>query len=223
MGFFCCFGVKSMDLFSLEYIFYSSFFYGLETVEVLRGFSSPRFPIILSPLGGGKWSLVIPPNVGIDIGAVLSLFPDRGEWTHNLLPTFGWGPSKFVSRAHLNEQCNLHKEALKDYSRAIALDPLYTQAWYYRGNLAFNLGRDKVAEDHLSRAIALYYLWEEKVGKGLKPLLIHKAHYERALVRLVLGDKPGAVLDLKVTAKSNQTLLASEAFKALVKIYLHQS
>jgi len=211
-----------MDLFNVEYIFYSCLFYGLETLEVLKGFSSSSFPISLTPLGGGKWSLVIPTNVGIDIGAVLCLFPIGGEWTHNLLPTFGWGPSKFVSRGKLNLEVGLHREAVRDFSRAIALDPLYTQAWYQRGKLAFDLGRDKVAEDHLSRAIALYYLWEKEVGRGLKPLLIHKVHYERALVRLALGDRPGAVLDLKITTKSNQTLLASEAFKALVKIYLHQ-
>ena len=212
-----------MDLFNVEYIFYSSLFYGLETVEILRGFSSPQFPIILSPLGGGKWSLKIPTSVGIDVGAVLSLFPAGGEWAHNLLPTFGWGPGKFVSRGVVNLECNLPREAMKDFSRAIALDPLYIQAWYKRGNAAFSLGRDKVAEDHLSRAISLYYQWEKEVGRGLKPLLIHKAHYERALVRLTLGDRPGARADLQIAAKSHQSLLASEAFKTLVKIYLHQS
>lgn len=212
-----------MDLFNLEYIFYSSLFYGLETVEVLKGLSSPRFPILLTPLGGGKWSLKIPTSVGIDIGKVLCLFPPEGEWTHNLLPTFGWGPSKFVSRGMVNAQCNEHKKALKDFSRAIALNPLYTQAWYQRGKVAYSLGLYKVAENHLSKAICLYYEWEEKVSKGLKPLLIHQAHYERALVWWKLGNPQKAVGDLMTTLKSSQTALSVNAFKTLVKIYLDQS
>ena len=212
-----------MDLSNLEYIFYSSFFYGLETVEVLRGLSSPRFPILLTPLGGGKWSLKIPTDVGIDIGAVLCLFPPEGEWTHNLLPTFGWGPSKFVSRGVINSKCNQHKKALRDFSRAIALNPLYTQAWYQRGKVAYSLGLFKVADDHLSRAVSLYYLWETEVNRGLKPLLIDLAHYERALARWKLGNPHEAVKDLMITLKSSQTALTVKAFKTLVKIYLDQS
>lgn len=212
-----------MDLFNLEYIFYSCFFYGLETVEVLKGLSSPRFPITLTPLGGGKWSLQIPSDVGIDIGTVLCLFPPEGEWTHNLLPTFGWGPGKFVSRGLVNAKCNQKKKAMRDFSRAIALDPLYTQAWYERGKVAFSLGMNKVAEDHLSRAISLYYKWEKEVNRGLKPLFINKAHYERALIRLALENQPEAAKDLKIAAKTCQSLLAEKALKALVQIYLNQS
>ncbi|MDA0634598.1 tetratricopeptide repeat protein [Nonomuraea sp. MCN248] len=88
-----------------------------------------------------------------------------------------------ANRAQLLAGMGRVKEALEDFSAAIAVDPMFPDYYVDRGNLLFKLGL-------YEEALADY----ESALRAGPPL--PEAHYNRAEVFLAQGDVPGALGDL---------------------------
>ncbi|MFI7635278.1 tetratricopeptide repeat protein [Nonomuraea sp. NPDC049400] len=88
-----------------------------------------------------------------------------------------------ANRAQLLAALGHVKEALEDYTAAIALDPAFPDYYLERGNLLFKLGRHEEALADFERAI--------RAGPPLP-----EAYYNRAELRTVRGDIEEALADL---------------------------
>ncbi|MFG1945515.1 tetratricopeptide repeat protein [Nonomuraea sp. NPDC048826] len=88
-----------------------------------------------------------------------------------------------ANRAQLLTGLGLAKEALEDYSAAIAADPMFPDYYVDRGNLLFKLGRYAEALADYESAL--------RVGPPLP-----EAFYNRAEVRVVQEDMAEALADL---------------------------
>lgn len=88
-----------------------------------------------------------------------------------------------ANRAQLLAAMGRAKEALEDFSAAIAIDPMFPDSYLERGNLLVKLGRHTEALADYESAL--------QVGPPLP-----EAHYNRAEVRVVQGDHEGALADL---------------------------
>ncbi|MEV4841380.1 tetratricopeptide repeat protein [Nonomuraea sp. NPDC049486] len=88
-----------------------------------------------------------------------------------------------ANRAQLLAGLGRTKEALEDFSAAIAVDPMFPDYYVDRGNLLFKLGRH-------AEALADY---ESALAAG-PPL--PEAHYNRAELRIAQDDVTGALADL---------------------------
>ncbi|GAA2683115.1 hypothetical protein GCM10010412_068700 [Nonomuraea recticatena] len=88
-----------------------------------------------------------------------------------------------ANRAQLLAALGHTKEALEDYSAAIAIDPVFPDHYLDRGNLWFSLGRNEEALADYQSAIAM------------SPPL-PEAYYNRAEVRIALGEQEAALADL---------------------------
>ncbi|MEV2270390.1 tetratricopeptide repeat protein [Nonomuraea africana] len=88
-----------------------------------------------------------------------------------------------ANRAQLLAALGHTKEALEDYSAAIAIDPAFPDHYLDRGNLWFSLGRHEEALADYQSAIAM------------SPPL-PEAYYNRAEVRIALGEEEAALADL---------------------------
>ncbi|PZG19626.1 tetratricopeptide repeat protein [Nonomuraea aridisoli] len=88
-----------------------------------------------------------------------------------------------ANRAQLLAALGRAKEALDEYSAAVALDPGFPDHVLERGNLLFRLGRHDEALADFERAM--------RAGPPLP-----EAYYNRAEVRTVRGDDEGALADL---------------------------
>ncbi|MEV0236190.1 tetratricopeptide repeat protein [Nonomuraea sp. NPDC050786] len=88
-----------------------------------------------------------------------------------------------ANRAQLLAALGHVKEALEDYTAAIALDPAFPDYYLERGNLLFKLGRHEEALADFERAI--------RAGPPLP-----EAYYNRAELRTVRGEMEEALADL---------------------------
>ncbi|MEV1175181.1 tetratricopeptide repeat protein, partial [Nonomuraea sp. NPDC049784] len=88
-----------------------------------------------------------------------------------------------ANRAQLLAALGHVKEALEDYTAAIALDPAFPDYYLERGNLLFKLSRHEEALADFERAI--------RAGPPLP-----EAYYNRAELRTVRGDIEEALADL---------------------------
>ncbi|KAB8190839.1 tetratricopeptide repeat protein [Nonomuraea phyllanthi] len=88
-----------------------------------------------------------------------------------------------ANRAQLLAALGHVKEALEDYTAAIALDPAFPDHYLERGNLLFKLGRHDEALGDFERAM--------RAGPPLP-----EAHYNRAELRTVRGEIDDALADL---------------------------
>ncbi len=86
---------------------------------------------------------------------------------------------------HLYGDAELYRQAERDFGRAIALEPTFSQVLYDRGLLRWReLGDGAGAEADLTRVLELRPDWAE-------------AWFNRALAREVVGDLPGALADFQ--------------------------
>ncbi|WP_433431660.1 tetratricopeptide repeat protein [Nonomuraea sp. CA-141351] len=99
-----------------------------------------------------------------------------------------------ANRAQLLAALGHVKEALEDYTAAIALDPAFPDYYLERGNLLFKLGRHEEALADFERAI--------RAGPPLP-----EAYYNRAELRTVRGDIEEALADLARVIELDPTYL----------------
>lgn len=97
--------------------------------------------------------------------------------------------------------------ALRNYDRAISLDPNYAPAYYNRGLFRYQLGEREGALSDYNRALSL------EPGNAL-------AHYNRGIVRYELGDKSGAVADYSEAIALNPTLTLAYYNRGIARYYL---
>ncbi|MFI6179275.1 tetratricopeptide repeat protein [Nonomuraea sp. NPDC051191] len=88
-----------------------------------------------------------------------------------------------ANRAQLLAMLGHPKEALEDYTAAIAIDPAFPDTYLERGNLLFGLGLTEEALADYERAM--------RAGPPLP-----EAYYNRAELRTVRGEVAGALADL---------------------------
>ncbi|NEQ97469.1 MAG: tetratricopeptide repeat protein [Cyanothece sp. SIO2G6] len=92
------------------------------------------------------------------------------------------------------------REAQSDFSQAVQLNPKLGDAYYYRGNIRYQLGDRQGALDDYTEAIVLLPLQSEAALK---------AYVNRGSVRGDLGDETGAIEDYSIAIQADPSMAAA--------------
>jgi len=116
---------------------------------------------------------------------------------------------KLVIKGPTDRDNKNYEAAIADYSKEIALDPGYSDAWYYRGQVKSVLGRYNGAIADFSRVIAL---------SPKSPF----AYYSRGMAKLKLRRYSSAILDFdrSIIIDSGYASIASFYNRGIAKSFL---